>query len=71
MPAVPGSVLEVAAQPRQPGFDVADFGERRHGAADAGIEVGMRPAPVRAEEAVGAIVGNEQRAALEVAQHLL
>src|SRR5207244_7797658 len=68
MSVPPRAVFEVAAEPGDSGLDVTDLGEGRDRAAHAGIEIRMRASPVRAEEAVDAVVGDKQRAALDVSQ---
>src|SRR5206468_8553800 len=44
---LPSSVLQIATEPGQPGFEGVDLGERRNCAADARVQIGMRPPPDR------------------------
>ena len=62
---LPGAVREIGAQARQPRLHVGELRERRDRAAHAGVEVGLRPSPVRAEKPVDAIVRNRQRPRLD------
>src|SRR5438552_1696510 len=68
--AMPGAASQVAAQSGHAGLDVGDLGERGHRAAHAGVEIRLRAAPVRAEEAVGAVVRDEEWARLDAPQRL-
>ena len=65
---LPSSVLQIATEPGQPGFEGVDLGERRNCAADARVQIGMRPPPVSPEEAVHAIVGNREGVDIDATQ---
>src|SRR5437773_11501522 len=65
---LPSSVLQIATEPGQPGFEGVDLGERRNCAADARVQIGMRPPPVSPEEAVHAIVGNREGVDMDATQ---
>jgi hypothetical protein len=68
VPPAPRAVLQIVAQSGQAGLHVADLAEGGDRAADGGIQIGLRAAPVRAEEPVRAIVGNRQRTDLDRTQ---
>lgn len=61
MTTQPRAVVEVAAETGNAGLEVTHLGEGRYGATHARIEIGLRPSPVGAQEAVGAVVRHRQR----------
>ena len=61
MAAVPGAVVEIAAKAREAWLQRFELGEGGHGAPHAGVEIGVRASPVRAEKAIRAIVRDGQR----------
>src|SRR5437016_8347323 len=65
---LPSSVLQIATEPGQPGFEGVDLGERRNCAADGRVQIGMQPPPVSPEEAVHAIVGNREGVDIDATQ---
>src|SRR5881398_2273813 len=65
---LPSSVLQIATEPGQPGFEGVDIGERRNCAADASVQIGMRTPPVSPEEALHAIVGNREGVDIDATQ---
>src|SRR5256885_15912139 len=65
---LPRAVGEIGAQTRQPGLRVGELAERRDRAARTGVEIRLRPPPVRAEKPVHAIIGHEDRPHLDAAE---
>src|SRR5258705_7716870 len=59
--AVPAAVIEIAAKAREAGLESVELGEGGHGAAHAGVEIGVWASPVGAEKAVRAVVRDGQR----------
>ena len=57
-----------ATEPNEPRFQGVDLGERRNRAADGGIQIGMRPSPVRPQETVDAVVRNRERVDLDATE---
>src|SRR5687768_9234749 len=66
--AFPGAVREVAMQARKTRVHVAELGECGNGAADARVQIRMRPPPVGSEETIDTIVRHQQRTYLDVPQ---
>src|SRR5215510_624914 len=57
MAALPRAIVEIAAEALEAGLEsAAELGKGGDGAAHAGVEIGVRPSPVRAEESIRAIV---------------
>src|ERR1700730_3912420 len=52
IPALPHARINVSLQPRKIGADVSDSREGRDAGANQRIEVGTRPLPIGAEEAI-------------------
>src|SRR6267378_4202298 len=65
---LPRAVGEIGAQTRQPGLRVGELAERRDRAAHTGVEIRLRPPPVRAEKPVDAVMGHEDRPHLDAAE---
>src|SRR5262249_57975594 len=59
------AVVEIAREAREARLERGELRERRDGAAHARIEIRARPAPVRSEKAVRAVVRDRQRLRLD------